>query len=465
MDISQNKVIHFIGIGGAGMSAIAKIVLSMGYSVSGSDIKESKNTLRLNDMGATIFIGQDGSNLRKADVVVVSTAISNENPEYAHAVQEKMPVYHRAEMLNWLMEKFSKRVAVAGTHGKTTTTAMLTRILEGCGANPTYLIGADLVDFGGNASLGSGEYFVAESDESDGSFLNLNPNIAIITNMEAEHMSYYQSEERLIEHFSSFLHKVGDVGGALVVNRDDESLWDLVCRLNLDNVISFGTAGQGDVVASDIELHSEGSSFMLTINGNDFGEVRLQTMGRHNIENALAAIAVAHLERQDIDCIKKGLHSFKGASRRFQLIGEFKGVSIYDDYGHHPTEIKATLDGIKESLGRRLVCVFQPHRYSRTKDFLEEFPLSFDSADEVVITEVFSANESKIDGISGEVIVEKMDHSRFDKVHFVAHKSEVSRRLIPELRSGDVVVTMGAGDIHTVGKDLLSQLKVRGELH
>jgi len=459
MVLSKNKRIHFIGIGGSGMSAIARILLEMEYKVSGSDLKESISTIRLKDFGATIYYGHAESNLRLADVVVVSTAIAKDNPEYAYAIAEKLPILHRAQMLGLLMNEFAHKISVCGTHGKTTTSSMVTRILEFGGKKPTFLIGADLNDYGSNAILGGLDYFVAESDESDGSFLHLSPTIGVFNNLEPEHMDYYKTWENVVEHFRKFMDGLVTRDGVLMVNADEPALVEIAQEFDPKKVCYFGIHAEAMVRATDLQFSPEGAHFTLVIDGKPTGEVYLKVHGVHNVYNALAATSVALHEGISVDTIKKSLFNFTGTKRRFQLIGEVNSIAVYDDYGHHPTEIRVTLDGAKRSMNRRLVCIFQPHRYTRTRDLLEVFPTSFEAADLVVITEVYSANEQKIRGISGKLIVEKMKANGFSDVYFIANKSMVASKLIPMLRPNDVVITMGAGDISSVGKEIVAQLK------
>lgn len=448
-----------MGIGGVGMSAIARILLEMGYRVSGSDLKESINTIRLKDFGATIFYGHDTSNLRLADLIVISTAISEDNPEYAFAVAEKIPIVHRAQMLGMLMSEFNHKISVCGTHGKTTTSSMMTRILEFGGKKPTFLVGADLNDYGSNAMLGERDYFVAESDESDGSFLHLDATIGIYNNLEAEHMDYYKTWDNLVDHFRRFMAGVIDRGGYMVVNADEPALCAIAAEFDAKHSHYFGIQNDAPVKAVDLQFSPEGAHFTLVVDGKSMGEVYLKVHGVHNVYNALAATVVALREGISVDIIKKSLFNFTGTKRRFQLVGEVNTISVYDDYGHHPTEIRVTLDGAKRSLNRRIICVFQPHRYTRTRDLLEVFPFSFDAASVTIITEVYSANEQKIRGISGKLIVEKMKANGYEMALFVANKSMVARKLLPLLQPNDVVITMGAGDITSVAKEIVAQLK------
>ncbi len=461
MQISQSKTIYFIGIGGAGMSALAKLLIEMGHKVAGSDLKESVTTIRLKDIGATIYYPQHPANLRLADIIVYSTAISEDNPEYRHAKSEKMVMMHRAEMLNYIMEQFRTKISICGTHGKTTTSSMVTRVLE-CGqCKPTFVIGADLNDYGSNANLGERTYFVAESDESDGSFLHLHPNVAILTNLEPEHMDYYQSWETLTHYFKQFSQGVLDRDGYLIVNKDDAALLELVAPMDPLRIRYFGINSPASVSASDIQHTPDGVQFKLYVDGNMCGTVQLKVHGIHNVYNALAAATLGVAESVSIGAIKDSLAQFSGTKRRFQLMGDVHGIRVYDDYGHHPTEVATTLAGAKLALGARLICVFQPHRYTRTRDQMDVFPDAFESADYVVITEVYAANEPKIKGISGKVMVDKMRDRGMNHVEFIANKSMVAAKLLPQLQQGDVVITMGAGDISTVGKEILAQLRVK----
>ncbi len=455
---SKYKTFHFIGIGGIGMSAIARILLEKNYRVTGSDLKESVTTLRLKELGGTIFLGHSESNLRLADIVVVSSAVDEDNEELKKARDERLPVVSRAEMLQFVISSFKKSIAVAGTHGKTTTSSFIVSILELAKHYPTYLIGGELLDFGSNAALGEGPYLVAEADESDGSFLELQPQHAVLTNLEPEHMEYFKTEERLNTHFKRFMSGVIDRGGYLVVNNDDPRLMAIASAFPEEHYVTIGIENSATIMAEDIQYIEGGVQYTLLIRGELQGQVQCRVMGRHNVYNSLAAIGVALQEGVSIDIIKKGLFRFSGTKRRFQFVGERRGIAIYDDYAHHPTEIKTTLEGMKKGYDARIVCIFQPHRYSRTRDLLELFPAAFNDADIVIITDIYSAHEEKISGLSGEFITQKMDKSIFEKVLFIPKKSAITRTILPFLEEGDMVVTMGAGDIYTVGKELYKRL-------
>jgi len=458
-EIPKHKTIHFIGIGGVGMSGLARILLAQGYKVSGTDMKETIQTIRLRDLGATLFYGHDAANLRLADIVVVSSAIDTQNPELAYAIAEHIPVIKRGELLGILMQSFKTRIAVCGTHGKTTTSAMTSRVLDMCGKMPTFVIGADVHDYGINAVLGEPDFFVAESDESDGSFLYQEPSVGLFTNLEQEHMEHYGSLENLKDHFLRFMEGIVSRDGILVINADDPILHELGQQFPSTSVQWYGCQEHLSCRASDIEHTPEGVRFQLFLNQENQGLVQLTLMGTHQVYNSLAVIAMAHRLNLSLSDVKKGLLQFSGTKRRCQLVGETSGISVYDDYAHHPTEIRVTLDALKLSMKRRLICVFQPHRYSRTKDLLPQFPSSFGSADITFITEIYSVNETKTRGLSGKLIVEKMKDLGIKDAFFVPKKSDLARKLIPLLLPGDVVVMMGAGDISSVGKELVAQLR------
>ncbi len=459
MSISKYKTLYFIGIGGAGMSAIAHVALQKGYTVAGSDLKETITTMRLKDLGATIYIGQKASHLRKADVVVVSTAIPKDNPEYAHAIQEKLPILKRAQMLDVLMNDCEKRISVAGTHGKTTTSSMAAKLLVDADKNPTFLVGADIKGMGSNAGLGTDDYFVAESDESDGSFLDLHPNIGIITNVEADHLDFYKDLSMIMDYFKTFMDGIVKRKGYLILNGDDANLRELGKAVDT-RVLWYGLSEQVPIRATNLVSTEEGIRFSLILDGQPAGDVDLQIFGTHNVYNALSVIAFGLQEGIPLETIKKSLYGFQGTKRRFQKIGEEQGISVYDDYGHHPTEIQTTLEGAKKSFpNKRLICIFQPHRYTRTRDLIDSFPDAFTSADMTVITEVYAANEKKIEHISGEVIVDKIIERHKQDALFVSKKSDIPKLLLPKLKAGDFIITMGAGDIHTVAKEIVTQLK------
>ncbi|MFA5878799.1 MAG: UDP-N-acetylmuramate--L-alanine ligase [Candidatus Margulisiibacteriota bacterium] len=459
--ITPSKTIHFVGIGGVGMSAIARILLEQNYKVTGSDLKESINTIRLKDFGAKIFYKHDPSNLRVANMVVVSSAIREDNPEYVEAINNHIPVFKRGQMLSFIMEQFSKKIAIAGTHGKTTTSSMITMVLDSAKKSPTYTIGADMNDFQGNAALGNGNFFVTEADESDGSFLYLNPNISVVTNVESEHMEYFKSEEQLKKCFHEFIGK-SQMRGYSVLNGDDLNIQEIIKDLPKNNLIFFGLNKTANFSASDIVFNENGVKYTLLIDQKPVHEICLQVYGLHNVHNSLAAIAIGVKEGIPLIHIAKALADFSGTKRRFQLVGQVNDIMIFDDYAHHPTEIKATLESIKASFNRRIVCIFQPHRYSRTYDLLTDFTLAFDAAELVVITEIYSAHEQNPHNISAKMIKDKM--VKQDNTFFIAHKGKIIDNLLKHLKPNDLVITMGAGDIYTVAKELCKYLKQKKEV-
>lgn len=458
MKLTKNSKIHFMGIGGSGMSAIARICLEKGFKISGSDLKESVNTIRLRNMGAKIFLEHDPAHIRGVHYVVVSGAIDSNNQELVSAIQAQIPIIKRAEFLGYLMDSYAKKIAVTGTHGKTTTTSMTTMLLDVAKLKPTYLIGADMNDFGGNAALGKGDYFVAESDESDGSFLLINPNIGVITNIEPEHMNYFKTIENLHSHFSQFIEKVIKANGYLIINKDDETLTKLCKDLDQTKISYFSIKADSEIKAADIEPSEHGIKYTLIINNKPKGTVYLKVHGMHNVYNSLAAIGVGLKEEIPLDIIIESFSRFSGTRRRLQLVGEIHDIRVYDDYGHHPTEIRATLEAIRQSFKRRIFCIFQPHRYSRTQDLLDEFASSFQDADAVIITEIYSANESAIPGLSSKLIIKKMK-DQHPTAKFIAQKSKIPEYLLTKLAPGDLVITMGAGDIHLIGKEIINRLK------
>lgn len=458
--ISRSKAIHFVGIGGVGMSAIARILLEQNYKISGSDLKESVNTIRLKDFGAKLYYEHSPVNLREANIVVLSSAIKEDNPEYVEAINNRIPIFKRGQMLSYLMDQFSRKIAVSGTHGKTTTSSMITIMLDYAKKNPTYTIGADMNDFQGNAMLGNGPYFVAEADESDGSFLYLNPNISVITNVEPEHMEYFKSEEKLQKCFREFIEK-SIATGYSVVNYDDINIQKIIKGLPQENLIFYGINKKAKIVAENIIQSENGVSYTLLIDQKPVQQINLKVYGLHNVYNSLATIAVGLKEGISLTIIAKALAHFSGTKRRFQFIGEINDITIFDDYAHHPTEIKATLEAIKKSFNRRVICIFQPHRYSRTHDLLDEFLAAFDNADLLILTEIYSAHELNTYNISAKLVKDRMQK---ENVYFIPQKGKIIDTLVKYLKSKDIVITMGAGDIYTVAKELYKFLKQKKEV-
>lgn len=457
----KTQHIHLVGIGGAGMSGIAEVLLTMGYTVSGSDLQVSETTKRLEELGGKVFIGHHESNVGAAQVVVVSSAVTSTNPEVQAAKSRQIPVIPRAEMLAELMRlKFG--IAIAGAHGKTTTTSMVANVLAQGGLDPTMVIGGKVNALGSHARLGRSDLLVAEADESDGSFLRLSPTIVAVTNLDREHLDHYGSMERLADSFVEFINKVPFYGSA-VLCADDERLRSLLPRV-VKRYYTYGLGEREDVVpdfrATDVSLKQWGSEFRAYFRGTSLGPFRLAVPGIHNVSNALAAIAIGIELEVPVDLIRKGLAAFSGVERRFHLRGEAGGVTVVDDYGHHPTEIRATLAAAKQGWSRRVVVLFQPHRYSRTRDCFEEFLHAFDQADLLFMTEVYAAGEQPIPGTSGRNLAEAVAAAGHPSVVFVERKDLLPEQVVPHLRQGDMVLTLGAGDIWKAGTEILARLAV-----
>ncbi|TYP54941.1 UDP-N-acetylmuramate--L-alanine ligase [Thermosediminibacter litoriperuensis] len=450
------KRIHFIGIGGTGMSGIAKIVMELGYEVSGSDLKFSEALNRLKEEGARVFIGHDAANIRGADLVVISSAIPPTNPEYVEAIKNNIPVIHRADMLSMLMAP-RKGIAVTGAHGKTTTTSMISLVLEKSGMDPTVVIGGELNDIGGNATLGKGEYMVAEADESDGSFLKLTPYIAVVTNIENDHLDHYKDMDRMKEAYRKFITSIKEEGFALL-GTDNENVRDVMKRVDVP-CITYGINYPADYMPKNVRIEGVNSRFEVYYRDERLGELELHVPGMHNIYNATAAVAVGHRLGLRMEDIAGALKAFRGVQRRFQLIGEVGGVRVIDDYAHHPTEIKATLKAAKLLNPRKLYVIFQPHRYTRTKMLAEEFGDAFKDADEVIITRLYSAGEKPIDGVSSMLIVEALKR-KGKNVTYIDDKEEIPDYIAKRVISGDCVFTIGAGDIYAVAFDTVRKLEV-----
>lgn len=458
IDLNPNKNIFMLGIGGCGVSALAKILHEMGYKISGSDLKESPNTMRLKDLGVKVYIGHDAGHLREADIVIASTAIHKNNVEIIEASSREIPIYPRAEALSWIMDQFETKVAVSGTHGKTTTTSMIAQILYVGGLDPTYLIGGDMDYVHGNARLGKGKFVVAEADESDGSFLRLNPNVAIVTNIEEDHMEYFGDANKLMEYFEKFTNKLPK-DGLLIINSDHPNNLQLLKNYQ-GKAVTYGFNHDAEYYADNIRFNENGSTFDVYKSGKKMGEVNLSIPGEQNVSNALAALAFGFEFNIDLPNMARALQTFTGAKRRFQIIDQINNIMIVDDYAHHPTEIKATLKAAKTGWkDRRIVCVFQPHRYTRTLYLHHEFGKAFDLADIIILTDIYTAGEAPIPGITGETIVAEIDKSK--EVHFIPRKEKICDYLLEIVKPGDIVITAGAGDIYTVGKELATRLKMR----
>lgn len=453
------KQVHFIGIGGAGMSAIARVLLEMGYEVTGSDLKESAYTLRLRELGANVTIGHRPENLTQAEIVVVSSAIPPNNVELAEARRKGLTIFPRAEMIAYLGKR-KKVIAVAGTHGKTTTTSMISIALERAGLEPTFLIGGELNDIGSNARFGKGNYLVAEADESDGSFLFLKPEVAVITNVEADHLDYFHDFDQIEKIFAQFLNQV-DPAGFVVVCGDHPNSKKIVAGLK-KKPFTFGLANGSDFQARNVELRSDGSRFEFWRQGEEIGQIDLGVLGRHNIYNALAAASLAFLIGVDFQTIAQALAEFKGVKRRFEQKGCWNEICLVDDYAHHPTEIKATLEAARKGRWQRIICVFQPHRYTRTQALSQEFGAAFDQADIVVLTDIYAAAEEPIPGVTGKLILEAVvDRNPQKEVQYLTKFNEIKEYLEKNIRPGDLILTMGAGDIWMVGEEISAHLDAK----
>ncbi len=442
--------VHFIGIGGAGMSGIAEVLVTLGYQVSGSDQNESPVTRRLVDMGATVFRGHAAANISGADVVVISSAIKAQNPELMAAHAERIPVVPRAEMLNELM-RFKRGIAIAGTHGKTTTTSLAASVLSEGGLDPTFVIGGQLLSAGANAKLGTGQWLVAEADESDGSFLRLNPLIAVVTNIDADHLENYGGDfNRVKAAFSEFLHRLPFYGLAVLCT-DDAEVAALAAQMPR-HVMSYGMAEDADVRASDVRQEGGSMCFTLHMPDSQPVPVRLNLPGRHNVLNALAAAAIGWQLGVDPQSIARALEKFQGIGRRFNIKGELEfgrgKALLVDDYGHHPRELEAVFAAARGGWPqRRLVVAFQPHRYSRTRDLFDEFAAVLSSADAVVLTEVYAAGEAPIVGADSKSLARAIRaRGRIDPV-VVNSAGDLPALLCDVLRDGDLLLVMGAGDI------------------
>lgn len=457
----KKRHIHFVGIGGIGMSGIAEVLLNLGHDVSGSDLKEGEATRRLATLGARIAIGHRAENVRDAEVVVVSSAVPADNPEVAEAARHFVPVIPRAEMLAELM-RLKTSVAVAGSHGKTTTTSLVGTMLTRAGLDPTLVIGGRLNQLGGvGARLGQGEYLVAEADESDGSFLMLSPTIAVVTNIDLEHLNYYSGLDHLKETFLAFINKVPFYGFA-VLCLDDPNVQSLLPRVK-KRYMTYGLSAQAEFSARDIECRPWGHEFDLCRRGEPLGRLTVNIPGRHNILNSLAAAAVGYGMGLDFAAVAGGIKAMPGVGRRLEKKGEAAGVMVIDDYGHHPTEIKATLSALSACYpGRRKVVAFQPHRYTRTQSLLGEFLSAFNEADKLVVTPIYAASEPPIPGVTGEALAAAIASHGHRGVSFHGDLATLPGALAGELRPGDVFLTLGAGNIAQVGPQVLRLL---GERH
>ncbi|MBW2552646.1 MAG: UDP-N-acetylmuramate--L-alanine ligase [Deltaproteobacteria bacterium] len=450
------KHIYFVGIGGAGMSGIAEVLLNLDYKVSGSDIKLSEITERLKRLGATIYQGHSENHITDVDVVVTSSAVKSNNPEVSAARSRAIPVIPRAEMLAELM-RLKYGIAVAGAHGKTTTTSLIGIILDRGGISPTVVNGGILNTINTNAILGTGDFMVAEADESDGSFLKLSPTIAIITNIDSEHLDYYQNITEIKRAFIQFANKV-PFYGLNILCLDNEYIQDLIPLLE-KRYLTYGLTPQADLQAREVTVKGLSMIFRVYYHNEELGKVELKMPGLHNVYNALAAIATAVELNLDFSVTKEALKTFEGVKRRFQIKGESNGITLVDDYGHHPTEIKATLSTAKNIWEGRLVVVFQPHRYTRTRDLFKDFLTAFNQADLLLLTDIYPAGEDPLPGVNVETLCHGIREHGHKNVYYHPQKEETVEYLTKLLQPGDVVITLGAGNIWQLGEQLLQNLR------
>ena len=461
----EQEKIHFIGIGGAGMSGIAQILLELGgYQISGSDLKKSEITERLVKLGAVVYTGHHEDNLdNKVDTVVISSAIPADNPEVVKAKKSGIPVIQRGEMLSRLMER-QKGIAIAGAHGKTTTSSLTSLLFENNNLDPTVVLGGEFNDIGGNAKLGQGKYIIAEADESDGSFLKLNPTITVVTNIDDDHLDYYGSNENIKKAFIEFILKTPQNSFA-VVCADDPGVKAILPEIEKKvRLIKYGLSAKADYLARDIRFAGITTKFLVENQGKILGEIVLNIPGKHNVYNALAAVAVGMECGIDFPNIAQSLHLFQGVHRRFEKVGVVNGVSIYDDYAHHPSELKAAIAAAKLMGVQRLIAVFQPHRFSRTQFLKEEFGSAFRDADILIITEIYAAGEKPINGVNAHLLLEEIEKQTGQRTKYIADLKEIAIKLADVVRPGDLVLTLGAGDIWLAGVALYELLQKKGKI-
>jgi UDP-N-acetylmuramate--alanine ligase len=450
------KKVHFIGIGGIGMSGIAELLWNMGFEVTGSDIKESENIKRLKKLGIKISIPHNKDNIDDADVVVYTSALSKDNVELQQAKKINIPISRRAEMLAELMRiKFS--IAVAGTHGKSTTTSLVASILREKDLDPTIIVGGILRSTGNNARLGESEYLVAEADESDRSFLKLFPTVAVITNIDLEHLDVYKDLDDIKDTFKRFANSV-PFYGAVHLSMDDPVSLSILTEIER-KVITFGLSPNADVKGMNIKRDGFSYSFDLVSNGDRIKDIKVNLPGKHNVINAIAACSVARKLGVDPESIKKGISKCTGIARRFEKRGLEKGILVIDDYAHHPREIESTLAGARAGWDGRIVAIFQPHLYSRTILLKKEFGKAFFQADKVIVTDIYPAREEPIPGVTGEIIKEQCRNFGHKDVEYIESKEEISKSLIPQLSKGDMVILLGAGDIYKIAEDILDGIR------
>lgn len=461
INLPDYKKIHCIGIGGIGLSAVAEILMARGYDISGSDMKESDMTAKLARDGARIHIGHNAENVEGKDLVIYSSAISMENPELARATELGIPTVTRAQALGALMEEYDSSIAISGTHGKTTTTSMVSLILKNAQKEPTILVGGNLPEINGNVYVGQNDYFVTEACEYMDSFLNLKPKIEIILNIDSDHLDYFKDVDHIARSFDKFAKLVPE-NGAVIAYDANPFVKSVIS--GLPNAITFGLSESCDYYASDINFDNDGMpQFKVNHGGKVLGQIELAVPGEHNILNALAAFACCHIQGVAVEDIIKTLDGYTGTHRRFDLLGETStGIRIVDDYAHHPTEIKATLAAVRNMKHNTLWCLFQPHTYTRTMALLDDFATAFDEADKVVLAEIYAAREKNIHKISSKTLMNKIkEHDVNKDVYFFEEFEEIASFVYNNAQEGDLVIAMGAGDIYKVGEMILEKDKNR----
>jgi UDP-N-acetylmuramate--alanine ligase len=457
------KRIHLVGIGGIGMSGIAEVLLTLGYSVSGSDVKSTPITDRLRNLGAEVLEGHKADHVHGSHVVVVSSAIRRDNPEISEAIRHKIPVIPRAEMLAELM-RLKYGIAIAGAHGKTTTTSMTASVLAAAGLDPTFVVGGRVNHVGATARLGRGEYMVVEADESDRTFLLLAPVVAVVTTIDREHLDTYKSLAEIQEIFTQFVNRVPFYGAA-VLCLDEANVQAILPNVHRP-VITYGTSSQADLVISEIELQGFGSTFRLMYRGDDLGKFHLNgPPGIHNVRNAAAAAAVALYLNVPADLIRAGLEEFAGVGRRFEVKGVVNNITLIDDYGHHPAEIRATLEAARGCNFSRILVLFQPHRYTRTKHLWDDFCSAFNQADMVVLMDIYAASEPPIPGITGQALADAIRAAGHKNVVFHSSMQQGIEELLRAARPGDAILTIGAGNVSRAPSELAVLLGSRVSLH
>jgi UDP-N-acetylmuramate--alanine ligase len=450
--------VHFIGVGGIGMSGLAEILRTLEFDVSGSDLRESENTRNLARLGVRIDVGHRAENVRGADVVVYSSAVSPENPEMVEAKALGTPVIPRAEMLAELM-RVKYGIAIAGSHGKTTTTSLVATILRAAGFDPTVVVGGRMAAFGSNARLGAGDLLVAEADESDGSFLRLTPTIAVVTNIDPEHLDFYKDHETLKNAFVTFIEKVPFYGLAILC-LDHPHVQDLLPRIGRRHV-TYGLSPQADYHARAIQYRGLSTTFVAYRRDESLGEFSVRMPGKHNVLNTLAAIAVADELEVPLDVVKHALATFHGVARRFTIVAEVGGVTLVDDYGHHPAEVEATLKAARGAYAGRIIVAFQPHRYTRTAHLFDDFTRAFNDADVVMFSDIYPAGEAPIPGVTAERLAKAVTEHGHHHSSYVPDRRELCDRIAREARPGDVVIALGAGDINKILPLVATELGAR----